>query len=192
MIIAHLPAGYLLTNAMQSRLKEKSLLWAGLLGSVFPDFDILYFYLIDDRQTSHRQYWTHVPFFWICVACLTLPFVVRFGGVKMKRAALFFYANLAAHLCFDTIVAPVYWLRPSNDQSVQFFHIHIEKVFDYWFWNYMFHPFFMVELLICAGAGILWVRNSYICNRVPKAAGGKVFENDTGYWWIRGFWKTHM
>ena len=37
----------------------------GLLGSIFPDLDMFYFYFIDHRQHGHHCYWTHTPFYWI-------------------------------------------------------------------------------------------------------------------------------
>tara|TARA_R110000868_G_scaffold10226_12_gene50135 strand:+ start:655 stop:852 length:198 start_codon:yes stop_codon:yes gene_type:complete len=65
MFIAHLPAGYLLTSAIQTRARNQSLslLATGLVASVLPDADLLWFYLFDNRQHVHHAYITHTPAF---------------------------------------------------------------------------------------------------------------------------------
>ena len=53
MFIAHLPAGYLLTSAMQARMGDRSrgVLAVGLAASVLPDIDLLWFYPAEGRRT---------------------------------------------------------------------------------------------------------------------------------------------
>ena len=70
MFLAHMPAGYMASKFLLSQFqldisKTKWLLLLGLLGSIFPDLDMLYFYLIDNRQHGHHSYLTHIPFYWI-------------------------------------------------------------------------------------------------------------------------------
>ena len=73
MLIAHLPAGYLLSKGMLamehlhhlSAQTKRRLVVAGMAGAIFPDIDLLYFYLIDHRQHGHHSYWTHLPLFWV-------------------------------------------------------------------------------------------------------------------------------
>ena len=56
MLIAHLPAGYLLTTAMQARARvwSRSVMATGLVAGVLPDVDLLWFYLVGDRQVVHH------------------------------------------------------------------------------------------------------------------------------------------
>jgi hypothetical protein len=69
MIIAHLPAGYVVSKLMSPYFEgcgadPKVLLRAGVLGSFAPDFDMAYFYLVDHRQHHHHSYLTHFPIIW--------------------------------------------------------------------------------------------------------------------------------
>lgn len=52
MFIAHAPAGYLLSRAHPSL--RKYAMWI-VLGSVFPDIDMFYFYLISDGTAHHHS-----------------------------------------------------------------------------------------------------------------------------------------
>jgi len=58
MFIAHLPAGYLgglaLARRAGAQLRRRVIL-AFMLGSVLPDIDMLYFYLLDDGRTLHHH-----------------------------------------------------------------------------------------------------------------------------------------
>lgn len=68
MFIAHLPAGYLcakLTSRRSESPYRRLIFWSIVIGSVLPDVDMFYFHLIDNRQTHHHLYWTHLPSFWL-------------------------------------------------------------------------------------------------------------------------------
>lgn len=66
MFIGHLPAGYCLTTTLLKCFgcKDDSVyrryLWIGLIASVLPDVDMIYFYWIDHRQHVHHAYWTFI------------------------------------------------------------------------------------------------------------------------------------
>lgn len=152
MVIAHLPAGYLLTKHLQSRFHATSLLWAGLLGSILPDFDILYFYLVDAQQVSHRSYITHWPLFWLGVAYLVLPFVRIWGSRVAFTACVFLFANIGLHMLLDSVMAPVYWLQPYSEESFQLLKLKYTHAYSFWLWNYMAHPAFLMEIAICIAA----------------------------------------
>ena len=74
MFIAHLPAGYLLTRFVVVKrgmahipsFQYRTFMALGLIGSLLPDVDMLYFYLIDNRQHLHHGYWTHIPLSGLC------------------------------------------------------------------------------------------------------------------------------
>ncbi|MDL2321036.1 hypothetical protein LJC47_01630 [Desulfosarcina sp. OttesenSCG-928-B08] len=81
MFIGHLPASYLVTCALDTKapdLVPKRLrplaVKVFLLAGIFPDIDLLYFYLIDNRSQHHHLYWTHLPFCWLV---LYMIFLVR-------------------------------------------------------------------------------------------------------------------
>ncbi|WEJ09073.1 hypothetical protein [Sinorhizobium prairiense] len=87
MFIAHLPAGYILTHciARKNETIRSRALAVGLIFSVLPDLDLLYFFLGDGRRTPHHDYWTHLPIFWLGVAALTAAALILAG----KRHSMF-------------------------------------------------------------------------------------------------------
>ena len=61
MFIVHLPAGYLTTKVLLSHTKlplshRRTVVAVGLVGSIFPDLDLIYFYLLDNQKHLHHQY----------------------------------------------------------------------------------------------------------------------------------------
>jgi hypothetical protein len=69
MIVAHLPAGYLVSRLVVYRLGSwnvtlKWVLLAGLFGSIAPDLDLLYAYFFAHTYRHHHTYWTHLPIVW--------------------------------------------------------------------------------------------------------------------------------
>ena len=58
MFIAHLPSGYIFAKAILARYKfekisTKTVIVTMMLGAVFPDIDLVYFFLIDHQQVHH-------------------------------------------------------------------------------------------------------------------------------------------
>jgi len=86
MFIAHLPAGYLLSRSLLAclpleqrvPLARRKLLAAGLIGSVLPDIDLIYFYLLADRLVGHHVYWTML---------LEIAITTCAGWVALRRPA---------------------------------------------------------------------------------------------------------
>lgn len=74
MIIGHLPAGYVSSKLILPRFagivgSSRSFVTAGILGAVTPDMDMIYFYLVDQRQHHHHTYWPHYPIIWLVLLC---------------------------------------------------------------------------------------------------------------------------
>lgn len=87
MIIAHLPAGYLLTKIMSSKFDPalRTSLWiCGLVASVLPDLDILWFYL-EGGVRNHRYYPTHWPLFWLALFAVTVTTLFSLDKYLRKR-----------------------------------------------------------------------------------------------------------
>ena len=157
MFIAHLPAGYLLTTFLQRKLQTTAYLWIGLVASVIPDLDMLYFYLIDDRQTLHHHYWTHLPLFWTALWIITI-----FIGHAFKRRNIFvittiIYCNLILHFVLDSFVGGINWLYPFIDHDL--FLITVPATREFWVWSFMFHWSFLVEITILLLAILLFFNN---------------------------------
>ncbi|MFA6100222.1 MAG: metal-dependent hydrolase [Patescibacteria group bacterium] len=159
MFLAHLPAGYLLTKKLQSLLKEKRFLILGLVAGILPDLDILYFYLLDNRQTLHHDYWTHISFYWVALALVSFLAILLFKQKKYLTAATIFFANIFLHLILDTIVGRIEWLYPFSKVSYYLFTVPVK--YDFWVYNFIFHWSFILEIGIIIWAIIEALKNYY-------------------------------
>lgn len=151
MLIAHLPAGYLLTTALVPRGSGRKALWIGLLASVALDLDLLYFYLIDGGRHPHHGYWTHYPFTWLCVllgALALVPLLRRF--TPFRWFLLLILPNILLHLLLDSLVGDVRWLAPFSDRG--FSLLEVPAVHDFWLYNFVFHWTFLFEVAIASAA----------------------------------------
>ena len=152
MITAHLPAGYITGRAFA---RSGPILWAALLGGIFPDLDLIWFYFIDNRALHHHHYWVHVPAFWATLAGVSLPII----ACRVRRflpAVLGFFAAIALHLVLDTLAGDIKWLWPWSDDMVSL--ISVPASHPHWILNFILHPVFVAELAIWAVALFLWRR----------------------------------
>lgn len=157
MFIAHLPAGYLATHFLAGEKQNRqSLVAVGLTCSALPDFDLLWFYLVDDRQTAHHEYIFHWPLFWLSIALIAW-IVVRLSNRRaLGPYILVGLTCLLLHMFLDSFAAEIYWLRPFSD-----WHLNLVEVpagFGWWVLNFVFHWTFAAEILICLAAGFVWWR----------------------------------
>lgn len=148
MLIAHLPAGYVVTRKLQDATGVGSFLWLGLLASVLPDLDLFWFYFVDHKQTLHHEYFMHAPLFWLLVFASTL--LVLFAFQKLNRRncaiALFFFGNLFVHFILDSVTGGINWGAPFFNTYVLLFEI--PKNFEWWVWSFVFHPTFLFEIAV--------------------------------------------
>ncbi len=155
MLVAHLPAGYILGRATRTK---GAVLGCVLLASVLPDFDMLWFHLVDGRSVHHHRYLTHVPGFWLIAAAIILPIVAMLKRHWLPVTTLCFGAVLL-HLILDTLVGSIMWQWPF---SRDFFQLAtVSAAHSHWILSFMFYWSFLVEVLICAVAIILCLRT---CN----------------------------
>lgn len=160
MFIGHLPAGYVLTRMMQKNIKTTKYLFVGLIASILPDIDILYFYLIDNRQNLHHSYWIHIPFYWLIIGAVTLLAMWILNKKKYYVAAIIFFTNIFLHLFLDTIVGKIEWLYPFTDQAYFFFDV--PAVYDFWVYNFIFHWTFLLEIVVIVWAGYLLLKERFL------------------------------
>ena len=146
MLIAHLPSGFIAGRALESRYSGS--MGAALLGSVFPDIDMLYFHFIDAGQTHHHYYATHWP-------VLYLAFLLA-GLALHKSAWIVFAAAALMHLVLDSVAAPIRWLAPFSTLEVEMFTV--PATHPNWIVSFVTHWTFAIELSICAVAGWLLLR----------------------------------
>lgn len=173
MFIAHLPAGYLLTKTIQRKVPSSKVLRAGLIGSVWPDLDVFYFYLIDNQQTPHHEYLMHWPLFWVAVAGITL-FSLKRWRPKYLMIALVFFINIMLHMSLDSIAADMHWMEPFSSRAINM--VVVPNRYDFWVLNFILHWTFLLESMICLLAARLawhdlqWWHNKIACTRIGRQA----------------------
>ena len=161
MFVGHLPAGYVLTKTVQKNIKTTKDLLIGLIASVLPDIDVLYFYLIDNRRNLHHSYWIHTPFYWLIIATTTFSILWLLKKKNYMIAALIFFSNIFLHLFLDTIVGKIEWLFPFTDKAHYLFDV--PPVFNFWVYNFIFHWTFLFEIGV-----IIWATGIFIKNKKIK------------------------
>lgn len=156
MLIAHLPAGYLLTKILSPTFRpdQRLGLWfCGLVGSVLPDIDFLLFYL-EGGVRNHRLYPTHWPLFWlglwVAVSLILLT-------LKKKRAIVYpslLLAGVFSHLLLDIIAGPVFYAAPLSWDRLQL--VKVPALYSWWLLNYLRHWTFQLEMLLTGLAGLVF------------------------------------
>jgi inner membrane protein len=149
-ILAHLPAGYILARATTN--PRGPLLWAALAGAVFPDFDMFWFHFVDNASIHHHRYWVHVPGFWVIIGILAL-FALR---GRLRAWAAMFLASVMIHLGLDSIGGGIMWLWPWSDHL--FSALIVPATQSHWVLSFILHWSFLLELAIIAIAATLWFR----------------------------------
>lgn len=159
MFIAHLPAGYMLTKYIQRKSGNYSskLLWTGLIASVFPDIDLFYFYLIDNRQNLHHHYITHLPMAWLALAVVIYGILLATGKKQYMLYIGVVFGNIMLHMALDSVAAGINWLYPFSDVEINL--VQVPAVYDWWVWNFVFHWTFLLEISIIIAALIVWKRS---------------------------------
>lgn len=172
MFLAHMPAGYLASKLLVSQFrldspKTKCLLLLGLLGSIFPDLDMFYFYLVDNRQHSHHSYWTHIPFYWISLLAVSYAVAALYKSRFLVAAATVFIGCILLHLSLDTFAGGgIKWLYPIQNSYINIFSIPSRH--GYWLWNYFLHWTALVELTIISFAAITFWKTDWKYNRTLR------------------------
>lgn len=150
MITAHAPSGYILARLGK---KHGIIMWAALLGAVFPDIDLIWFYLIDARAFHHHRYWVHIPAFWAIVALIALPILRRLAP-RFFLPALSFLLAIFLHICLDSIAGDILWGWPFYDYFTHL--VTVPATHKNWILNFILHPVFVLELGIWGVAIYLW------------------------------------
>jgi hypothetical protein len=161
MIVAHLPAGYVAAKLLHGRIGAphvpfKRFLAAGLLGAVAPDFDILYFYLVDQRQHHHHTLWPHFPIVWAGLLLASLLWFRARQNRALAALAVIFSLNGLVHMVLDTVAGNIWWLMPFVNKP--FVLVTVPARYDPWWLSFIFHWTFVFELAIIAWAVYLWRR----------------------------------
>jgi hypothetical protein len=163
MFIAHFPIGYVGSKLLFSRyrrygVKQKNFLWAGICGAIVPDLDMLYFYLVDDRQHHHHTYVTHFPILWVCLVFISSTWLAWGRSKAMAALAVIFSLNGLLHMVLDTVVGDIWWIAPFVDKPYAFFTV--PAVYKPWWLNFILHWSFALELAFVLVAIYVWRQSS--------------------------------
>ena len=90
MIIAHLPAGYILNEKLQARYNCNKYTWVGLLASILPDFDVISFY-INNYEIPHHDYWPH---YLLIFSIVSKPSRL---GLSLEQTVLEAHSSVSVH-----------------------------------------------------------------------------------------------
>jgi hypothetical protein len=159
-IVAHLPAGYLLARSFRGPAFA-----AALAGAVVPDLDMLAFHLIHERAFHHHHYWVHIPGFWALVGMATASVLWSIGAARHILVLLAFLAGVALHLVLDGLAGGIAWAWPLSGELHAL--VDVPARFDWWVWNFLLHWTFALELAICTAAGV-----AFLHDRRARSAGG--------------------
>lgn len=164
MFIAHLPSGYILADLLDKKLKpnllgSKAFYSIIMLGAIFPDIDLFYFYFFDQRSVHHHKYFVHWFSVWIPVFLMAYTFwKISKHRSKLALATTLFSGAALLHICLDTFVGDVWLFAPFIDRAYVFFEVTAR--YQPWWLNFILHWSFLVELLICAYALYVYIRKN--------------------------------
>ncbi|MDH2328726.1 metal-dependent hydrolase [Cereibacter sp. SYSU M97828] len=158
MLIAHLPAGYLLADGLSRGRRDRgALIAAGTVSAILPDLDMFWFHLVNGRQNLHHDFLFHWPLFWVALAC---PLWLMTRGTARACVAVAL-ASLLLHMALDSVAGHIRWLAPFSDWTLNL--IEIPARYDWWVWTFMHHWLFAVEVAI-----VIWAA----LRAMKKAPGG--------------------
>lgn len=167
MLIAHAPAGYILSKLVSRKFFKDSKLYilAGVFGSIACDLDIIYWEVFDNRSVNHHEYWTHIPH--ELLPLIPLSIIFFFVNRRLSITSAFFTVGVYLHLVLDTFLAGIKWHYPHSNEYTSlvdpkkipelitynetFYTINILGFtydLDGWVYNLAMHWTFQIEIAI--------------------------------------------
>ena len=156
MIVGHLPAAYLVYKAVAPRCLMPLAFAAGMAGAVFPDIDMLWFYLVDNRQHHHHEYLTHRPMVWLGLLALCFA-IVRVMRLPQGVVLVSFCAGGLIHMVCDSYTGSILWFWPFSDWSYAL--VTVQPTHSHWLLSFLAHWTFKVEIALCMVAAMVWYRS---------------------------------
>lgn len=170
MLIGHLPAGYVCTRFLLDRSKThipaidyKTYLRVGLVASILPDFDVIYYYfryyLYGQWRPGHHAYWTHMPFYWLLIFTILLLFGQLSKRQKFVLTTYLGGVNLLLHFLLDSITNTIKWLYPLSNKAFGIFEVTLR--YQWWVWDLVFNWSFCLELVLAVTAISVLTRDTF-------------------------------
>lgn len=117
-----------------------------ILGSVFPDIDFAYLFLVD-RHMGHRQLLTHsiIPYAILLLICVGLSLFSK-SVRNYLYLGISFFIGITSHLVADMYIDPVYLFSPISKAIflIQPFAFNPDAGIK----GYLFSPYGFTEILI--------------------------------------------
>jgi inner membrane protein len=160
--IAHVPAGWMATRAMlrgrvDTARTRRRLVALGLVASVLPDLDLLWFFTMDQQRHAHHAYITHKPGAWLMAfAAAALAMRMLRAGRTAWLAMGVLAANVMLHLVLDTSAGGIRWLWPASEAELVLAHVPARH--EPWWLNFVLHWTFALEVGIAAAGTAWWWR----------------------------------
>ncbi|KAB7615763.1 metal-dependent hydrolase [Amylibacter sp. SFDW26] len=154
MITAHLPSGYLLGKVM--RVDTRVLMFAAMVGAIFPDLDLLWFYYFDEKAFHHHRYWVHAPGFWLLFSPIIIC-VLAIWNRYILKVFLTFLIGIYLHIFLDTIAGGIMWLWPFSDRLYEL--VRVQPTHNHFVLSFIAHWTFWLEIIIWILATFLLFRS---------------------------------
>ncbi|MDH5453338.1 MAG: metal-dependent hydrolase [Paracoccaceae bacterium] len=151
MITAHIPAGYALAKSMRW---TGAAFTAAIVGAVFPDIDLIWYFFIDDRLINHHRYWVHVPLFTVLASAILIVVTRR------HPVAIAFAAGWTLHILLDAPTGRLMWLWPVS--NTLYAPIDVPPTRSHWILSFLTHWSVVFEVSIWAFAATLFVRRKQV------------------------------
>jgi len=145
MFIAHIPVGLALGRIITKRQLTFPVLSIAICGAIFPDLDLIRFYLFDNNQRHHHDYWTHIPGVWLLII-LGWYALSRFIRRPFGQLPLVFFTAVMSHLILDSVAGAIEWFWPVSDKG---FHlVTVPSTHAKWYLSFLAHWTFAVEVFL--------------------------------------------
>lgn len=155
MLTAHLPSGYISARLAQGRWTIPHAMPVALVAAILPDFDMIWFHLIDHGAVHHHRYWVHIPLFWAVIAAITLPLMRAIPALRPSLStALLAFAVILLHLILDSIGGGILWGAPFSQHLFSLITVPPDN--GHWIASFVLHWSFGLEIIIWVWAFYLW------------------------------------
>ena len=172
---AHFAAGYLteklsleLLGSVYAHSQQTKFLYLGIAASLFPDVDILFFFLQThgfavgtQKGINHRSYITHVPAFHLMIAAIAWTGSRIAGSTTGELIAIVYLIGTWTHFVTDSFFYGIRWLWPFSNRfyavssAGRDFEIRSSSALDFWkkfLVKYSHNYVFYLELILIAAA----------------------------------------
>jgi len=178
MVLAHSLIGVPITFFVLSKVNLKNfqkfssldinlLYFFGIIGAVFPDFDLILTFFIDDL--NHRKLISHslIPYLAIFISVYFLAKTLREKEDLVNLINLIFFLGVFSHLLIDFLVGGISIFAPFSGE-VFGFPIYFTVVSDFFYYYFTsWYSFFELLILLVSTTFILKLKNIFIVKYLP-------------------------